>query len=123
MKYENQTIGKEPVRLEAELVKVMSTETEQVKDGDGKDVGTKLVLNVKHSVGGELKLSKVKYERDGKITESGLWVKEDKEGNLPYNSAVANLLRHYKWSTIADLKNQEVQTTQDANGFLIVKAY
>lgn len=122
MKYENMKIGEEQKKLEAEKVSVLSTTSEEVKDKDGADVGTKLVMTVKHSAG-ELQISKVKYEKNGAITESGLWLREDKEGNLPYASAVAHMLRHYKVDTVENLKGREVDTTQDANGFLIVKAY
>jgi len=123
MEYENKNIGTEPERLEAEEVEVVSFESEDVKDKEGREVGKKLVLTVKHSKNPEMKISKVKYEKNKSLTESGLWLKEDAEGNLPYFSAIASLLRFYKCDSISALKGKNVNTVADANGFLEIKAY
>jgi len=54
---------------------------------------------------------------------AGLWLNKDKDGNLPFNSAVACLLRFYKVATINELVACVLQTVVDDGGYIIVKAY
>jgi len=123
MEYENTEIGKEQPKLEAKRVKILSYEEVDVKDKNEKDIGKKLVLKVSHPDVPELEISKVKFEKAKKLKESGIWLQKDKDSNLPYNSALSHLLRHYKCSKVSELKGKEIDTTTDDNGFLIVKAY
>lgn len=123
MGYGDKTIGKEPEKLEPVDVEVTSFAEEPVESKEGKSIGNKLVLTVKHPKREELKLSKAKYENNKSLQESGLWLKEDEDGNLPYFSAVASLLRFYKCGSIAELVGKKIGTVQDSNGFLIAKAY
>ncbi|KKN25440.1 hypothetical protein LCGC14_0884720 [marine sediment metagenome] len=120
--HENLGIGKEQPKIEAKPVTVIGYEEVEVKK-DEKVIGNKLVLKVKHPDVEELELSKVKYQKGEALKESGLWLHKDKDGAIPYNSALASLLRHNNCSKIADLKDKEIQTTADANGYCIAKAY
>jgi len=70
-----------------------------------------------------VEISKVKYEKNKKLTESGLWISKDKDGKLPFLSALAHLLRFYHCNNISELKNKEIDTTADSNGYIIAKAY
>lgn len=123
LEFSEMEIGIEQPKIEAKKVKVLSYEEVDVKDKEQKDIGKKLVLKVSHPDVPELELSKVKYEKNKKLKESGIWLSQDGDGNIPYNAALAHLLRHYGCSKVADLKDKELDTICDDNGFLIVKAY
>lgn len=123
IEYENISIGTEQPPVEAKRVIVLSYESKPVSNSEGKDIGNKLVLKVKHPDVPEMEISKVKYEKNKKLTESGLWISKDKDGKLPFLSALAHLLRHYHCSNIGELKNKEIDTTADLNGYIIAKAY
>jgi len=127
MEYENVAIGEKLPPLEAKPVKVISYEEIEVitgKDKAGQDkLSKKLVLKVQHPDNPELEISKVTFLRGKKLKEVGLWLQKDKDGNIPYNSALASLLRFYNCTKIADIKDKELQTTNDTEGFCIAKAY
>jgi len=123
MEYENTEIGKEQPPVVAKPVVVTGVGEEEVTFEKTKETSKKLVLRVSHPDVPEMELSKVKFERNKKLKETGLWLSKDKDGNLPYNSAVATLLRFYACGKITDLVGKTIQTTQDDNGFLIAKAY
>ncbi len=122
LEYENMEIGKEQPPVVAKPVIVESYSEVDVKKGD-KDIGKKLVFKVKHPDVPEMEISKVKYEKNKKLSEAGIWLQKDVDGNIPFNSALSALLRHYNCSKIADMKGKTIETTQDENGFLIAKAY
>lgn len=117
-------IGKEVKPLDAKRVKVLSADIEMQKDKTGSEVGEKVSLTVQHPDKKEsIVLSKVKYETQGKVKVSGLWFKLDNDGNIPYSSALANMLRYYSVSNIDALVGKEIETTKDEDGFLVAKAY
>jgi len=123
MVFENVEVGKEQPPIEAKRVNVIDYTEQDVKDREGKEVGTKLVLKVKHPDIPEIEISKAKYEKNKKLTESGLWLGKDKDNRLPFNSAVAHLLRFYNCRTISDMKGKDIDTVTDEGGFIIAKAY
>ena len=123
IEYEKISIGTEQLPIEAKKVVVLGYEVKVVNNNEGKEIGNKLVLKVKHPDVPEMELSKVKYEKNKKLTESGLWISKDKDGKIPFLSALAHLLRHYRYSNISDLKNKEIDTVIDENGYVIAKAY
>ena len=123
MEYENTGIGTEQPPVVAKPVSITGINEEEVFFKDAKEASLKLVLKVKHPDVPEMELGKVKFEKNKKLKETGLWLSKDNDGNLPYNSAVATLLRFYGCSKITDLVGKTIQTTQDENGFLIAKAY
>ena len=115
-------IGKEQKQITAKTVLVTGFEIVEVNK-EGKAVGKKLVLKVKHPDMENMELSKVKYESHSKLKESGLWVNIDNEGKLPHNSATACLMRHVGCNTIKNFVGKELGTTTDENGYLIAKTY
>lgn len=122
MEYENKKVGSELPPIGAKPVSIMSYEEVEITSND-KVIGTKLVLRVNHPEVGEIEISKVRYEKAKKLKESGIWLNLDKDGNIPFNSALAEFLRHYKFSSIADMKDKIIETVADEGGFLIAKAY
>jgi len=125
MEYENLDleIGKEQPPIEAKKVLVLSLEERNVKNKEGKEVGEKLVMKVNHPDAGEIELSKVKYIKNKKISESGLWITKDRDGNIPFNSALASLLRYNKCTKLKDMNGKEIETDIDDNGFIVAKAF
>lgn len=120
---ENVGIGEDVPQIEAKRVSVLGYKIEQVQS-KGKDIGGKLVLRIKHpDVDNELDISSAKYLHADKLKVSGLWVKLDKDGKIPYKSALANLLRFYNKPFIKDFINIEVDTVIDDGGYLTIKAY
>jgi hypothetical protein len=119
MKFETLGIGKEFPPLSAKKVKIEGIEEKEVKE-----FGLKLILKVKHpDVENHLEVSRVKYQLGDKLNESGLWLTKDKEGNIPFNSAVAHLLRFCECKIINGLLGKEIDTIVGEKGFLIIKAY
>lgn len=122
MEYENIEIGKDMPQLEAKKVKVVDLEERKVKFGEKESL--KLVLKVVHPDGAvEMEIGKVTYLKQKKIKEGGLWLSKDKDGKIPFNSAVAHLMRYYKISKVNELIGKEIETASDDNGFIIAKAY
>ena len=121
MEYENTGIGKEQPLVEAKPVVVTSISEEEVVFD--KETAKKLVLRVSHPDVPEMELGKVKFEKNKKLKDSGLWLTKDKDGNLPFNSAVSTLLRFYGCTKITELVEKKIETTQDENGYLVAKAY
>lgn len=121
MEFENTKIGKEQPPIQAKKVRVLGLSEECVKF-DQKD-SLKLVLKVSHPDVGELEISKVKYQKGDKLSVAGLWLTKDNDGCLPYNSAVAHLLRAYNIDSIVGLTSCELDTVLDEAGYLIIKGY
>ena len=122
---ENTEIGKEPEQLDAKDVKVVEVEIREQKNKDGKVVGDKLVLRCQHPdlMEKPIEISQAIYLRGKNIKTSGLWIGEDDEGRIPFNSAVANVLRYAKTTKVNELLGKTIHTAKNDDGFLIVKAY
>ena len=118
-------IGEDKPQIAPKRVVIENYKIEMVKNQAGKEVGNKLTLNVKHPNVSDrnIEISGMKYEVNGKIKTSGLWVKLDEDNKLPFRSAVAHLLRFLKKPDITNLKGEQVDTVADDNGYLVVKAY
>ena len=123
IEYENVQIGVEQPPLTPKRSRVTGYEVRKVGTVEGKEIGNKLVLKVNHPDVPDMEISKVKFEKNKKLTESGLWVSMDKDGNIPYASALAHLLRFYGCISIAHIRGKEIDTTTDENGYIIAKAY
>jgi len=120
---ENLEVGEDVPQMGAKMIEVMELKQEPVNK-DGKLIGNKLKLMVKHPDATDLiEISGVKYTSKDKIKTSGLWIKLDKDRKLPYKSAVASLLRHFGISKVAGLKGAKLPTIEDDNGYLAIKAY
>jgi len=125
MEYENVGIGKEQPKVEAKPVVVtgISEEVVTFDKKEGKETSVKLVLRVSHPDIPEMEIGKVKFEKNKKLKDSGLWLTKDKDGYIPFNSAVATLLRFYGCTKVSELVEKTLQTTIDDNGYLEAKAY
>lgn len=118
-------IGNDVPQIESATCKIVDYRIEDVEK-DGKKIGDKLVLLLKHPQVSdrEIEVSGVKYLAKGdKIKSSGLWVKVDKDGKIAFNSALATMLRYLSVKSIYLLKEMEVNTVTDDNGYLVIKAY
>ena len=120
----NLEIGNESPSVGPAKVKVIGLEEREVqfKEGTQKS-GKKLVLKVEHPQVKELEIGQVKYESNGKLKVSGLWLLKDAQGKLASNSAIAYLLKYLKAAKILDLKGMTLDTTTDDKGYLVAKAY
>ena len=120
-------IGEDKPQIAPKTVVVEELEIRKVefKDKEGKHKEShKLVLKCKHpEVDEVLEITSVKYEVGDKIKTSGLWIYKDNEGKLPFNSAVSKLVLFKGKRQLADLKGEQLETTTDDGGYLIVKAY
>src|SRR3990167_4909292 len=115
-------IGRDMPQVSPKPIIVVGLE-EQEQFKDGKSLGMKLILNIRHPDNPDMQISKVKYEFNKKFKESGLWLNLDKDNRIPFNSALGHVLRYYKIPTVKDLLNKSLETTTDENGYLIIKAY
>lgn len=118
-------IAKEKPKLEAKQVLVTKILIEKKEKSENMDKDSEIVvLMCEHADSDKpLKMTKCKFISKGKIVTGGLWYSLDKEGNIPYNSALAQLMRYYQVSEVEALKGLKMSTSQDENGFLVLKAY
>jgi len=116
-------IGEDVPQVTPQRVTIISYEIRAVTKNE-KHIGDKLVLKCKHpEMDDNIEISSVKYEASDKIRTTGIWIKLDKNGKIPYKSALANLLRFVTKAYIKDLVSIEINTALDDNGYLALKAY
>ena len=70
-----------------------------------------------------IRISSVSYLRERQIISGGLWMTEDKEGNIQKGSALAIFLSKVGVKTPKELENKEVDTELDDKEWLCFKAY
>jgi len=115
-------VGEDKPQVTAKTVVIEDIRQEEVNFGN--DKSNKLVLVVKHpDIQDTLEISGAECRYGDKIKSSGLWLKLDSENKLPYNCAVAQLLRHKGKGKVRDLKGEQIETVTDQKGYLQVKAY
>ena len=121
----DKTIGtKENVKLQDGSFTVKSVSVEVVKKKTGEPVGEKVVISIEHPDSQDLvALSSALYLKNKSVKQSALWYQEDSEGNIPKNSALAEVMRYYKVSTIRQFQGKNIQTELDDKGYLAIKAY
>ncbi len=68
-------------------------------------------------------ISKAKILKKDKLVFQGLWFSLDSDNKLVKNSVTSEVLRHYEVSYLEDLKGKELDTVQDDEGYLVIKAY
>lgn len=68
-------------------------------------------------------LSKAWTLRNDKVTETGLWYNEDKDGNILKNSALACVLRTFNCANLGELVSKSISTKPNDAGYLGIKAY
>ncbi|MEK6880991.1 MAG: hypothetical protein AABY22_15330 [Nanoarchaeota archaeon] len=123
--FENAKIGEDKPQIEPKEVVIVGYKIDDVKGKDGKEMGSKLNLVVEHPdvKDKKIEISGVEFLNDKKVKQSGLWMKKDNDGKIPFKSALANLLRFVKKNTIKELVGIKINTTTNDNGYLLVKAY
>lgn len=111
--------------LKAKKVKIQTVEIEEVrKKADNKIIGKKVVCMCKHPDKEEaISISSMKYEKGGKLTESGIWFNLDDDGKIRKGSALALLLNYTDSTNLEKLEGKEIQTVKDDNGYLCLKTY
>jgi len=113
---------KEIQTLKPEKVKVEKLEIREISFGDTKK--QKLVCFCKHPEKDDLiEISKVKYERQGKLETTGLWITLDSDGKIQKGSALAILLNYLNLQKPNDLIGKEIDTIEDEGGYLCFKSY
>jgi len=112
--------SKEAITLKPANVKITETKIVEVGEKHNK----KVVCVVKHPDREEpIEISSVKYERNGKLLVTGLWVNKDEDNLIQKGSALAVLMNFLNAEVIKDLTDKEVATTEDDKGYLCFKAY
>lgn len=97
---------------------------EQVKRKTGELVGDKVVLSVNHPDAPDLvALSSALYLKNKAVKQSALWYQEDKEGNLAKSSALAEVMKFYKVTSLRGFEGKTITTELDEKGYLAIKAY
>jgi len=121
--FDEMEIGENKPQVEPKKVVIEKYRKEPVTI-KGKET-MKLILEVKHpDVSDRLvDISGVKYQFGDKLKTAGLWLKQDNDGKLLYNSAVGNLLRFLKKGKVKELPGEQVETVTDEKNYLVVKAY
>ena len=116
-------VGEDKPQVEAKRVVIEDIKLEDVQF-KGNESAKKLVLKVKHpDVPDTIDINGARYQQGDKLKSAGLWYKLDKDNKLPYGSAIANVLRHYKKAKPAEMKGEQIETVTAENGYLLVKAY
>lgn len=111
-------------KLEAKKITVLSVTIETQKKKTGEVVGEMAHFKCKHPDKDDpIDVSKVQYLKNKKVTESGLWYGEDKEGNIQKGSALAQVINHYKAKDLESFVGQELETELNESGYLSIKAY
>ena len=117
---------KETQKLKPAKVKILGVEI-QTKTKDGTVMKSPLAnILVKHPDREEqVKLSKIKCERNGKLEVVTLWVSLDDEGKFQKSSALSELLRFLKVETLEQLTGKDVETIEQSkeDTYLCIKAY
>jgi len=101
-------------------VKIVEVRVKSVGEKGNKKIGCK----VKHPDNEDLiEISSVRYERNGKLQNTGLWVNLDEDNKIRKNSALAVLMAYLGANNPNAMKDKECDTTEDEKGFLCFKAY
>jgi hypothetical protein len=117
---------KENQKLKPAKVKILGVKI-QTEKKDGTELKSPIAhILVKHPDREEtVELTKIKYEKNGKLDVVTLWVSLDDEGKFSKSSALADLLRFTKSETLNDLTGKEVDTMEQSkeDTYLCIKAY
>lgn len=115
---------KDNVSLKPAIVKIMSYTVEMQKDKEGKDVGHKVSCLCKHPDKTDLiEISAVAYRKGKEIKTSGLWFKQDDDGLIPKQSALASFLTFSNAKNLNELVGKDLMTELDEKNYLCFKAY
>ena len=115
-----ETGDKEAQKLQPKNVKVLNVKIVEV----GSKKLQKCVCEVKHPDQEDLiSISSVRYEIKGKLKTGGLWVKLDEDKKITKGSALAIFKEKNSVKALSELKDKEIETIEDENGYLCFKAY
>ena len=117
---------KENQKLKPAKVKILGVSI-QTNKKDGTELKSPIAhILCKHPDREEtVELTKIKFEKNGKLEVVTLWVSLDDEGKFSKSSALAELLRFTKSETLNDLTGKEVDTMEQSkeDTYLCIKAY
>ena len=117
---------KENQKLKPAKVKILGVSI-QTNKKDGTELKSPIAhILCKHPDREEtVELTKIKFEKNGKLDVVTLWISLDDEGKFSKSSALAELLRFTKSETLNDLTGKEVDTMEQSkeDTYLCIKAY
>jgi hypothetical protein len=117
---------KENQKLKPAKVKILGVKI-QTEKKDGTELKSPIAhILCKHPDREEtLELTKIKYEKNGKLEIATLWVNLDEEGKFSKGSALSELLRYTKSDTPEAMTGKEVDTMEQSkeDTYLCIKAY
>lgn len=117
---------KETQALNPTKVKIVSVRFQE-KTKDGKEMSTPLAhFECKHPDREELiSLSKVKFEKNGKLEVVGLWVQLDEDNSFKKSSAISAVLNFLGCVNLEETYGKEIDTVKQSedNMYLCLKAY
>lgn len=115
---------KEATTLKPMKLHILGMRIDTQKDGSGKQIGEKVICICKHPEKEDtIQVSKVRFEKKKKLTDSGLWFKQDEDGNIQKNSALAVFLSYLNARSVSDLEGKFCESVLDEDGYLCFKAY
>ena len=93
-------------------------------DKVGEKKTEKLICICRHPSREEtIEISSLKFEKQGSLAVSGLWVNKDEDENIKMNSGLGVLMNFLKVKTLSDLTGNKIQTVLDEKNYLTLKAY
>ena len=109
----------EPVKLHPANVIIISAE---VRESPKK--AKYVVLTCKHPEAVEyIEISQIAYLKNNQLSESGLWINKDPEGNIQKGSPLAVFLVMFGLGTIKEAVGKQLPTILNSKGYLCFKAY
>lgn len=117
---------KENPTLNPTKIKIVSVRI-QTNTKEGKEMKTPLAyFECKHPDKEELiSLSKVKYEKNGKLNVVSLWIQLDEDNKLKKSSSVSAVLNFLKCASLEEVYGKEIDTVKQSedSAYLCLKAY
>ena len=106
--------------LEANPVKVMKIEVKSIKA----NLAEKVVFTCKHPDKEEpIEISSVKHAVGDNLKVVGTWFQLDADNKLQKGVGVSSLLIHYGSLALKDLEGKDLETCENKDGYLCLKAY
>ena len=114
--------NKEIETLKPAKVKIVDVSFTSVKFGS--KTNEKVVLAVKHPDRDDLiNISSAKMLKNDKVKTTGIWYTTDEDGNVQKGSVLADILSFIGVQNLSQMKEKEVETVVDENGYLCFKFY
>jgi hypothetical protein len=115
----------EKAKLEAKPVQCQGVRIdEQFKKDKTTKVGDIVKFICKHPDKDEnMELSQSQHIVGTTVKEVGLWYNEDEDENIQKGTALADLIKHMKVTSLNDLIGKEFETVVNNAGFLVIKGF